>query len=75
MPQDRGHLPYRHPIIQKAINTIWFEDQSADGILVQEYFSPMPIPAIALALTLVRTDLDLTCVCTPDAYGVPTVTR
>ncbi|KAI0257084.1 hypothetical protein BJV78DRAFT_8286 [Lactifluus subvellereus] len=48
------HLPYRHPIIQKAINIIWFGDQDADGIVFHEYFSTMPIPAIALVLTMIE---------------------
>jgi hypothetical protein len=48
------HLPYQHPIIQKAINMTWFQDKDDDGIVFHEHFTPIPIQAIALALTVVR---------------------
>ena len=52
---DRGQrLPYRHPVIQKAINIIWFNDRSSDGVTFHNHFNPMPYEAIALVLTVVR---------------------
>ncbi len=47
-------LPYRHPIIQKAINVIWFSDRSCDGIVFQYHFNPLPYEAFALVLAVVR---------------------
>jgi Domain of unknown function (DUF6532) len=46
--------PYRHPIIQKAINTIWFQNKDSDGIVFHELFTPIPIQTMALVLTVVR---------------------
>jgi hypothetical protein len=52
---DRMHrLPYRHPVIQKAVNVIWFNDRSSDGIAFPNNFNPMPYEAIALLLAVVR---------------------
>jgi len=48
------HHPYRHPMIQKAIDITWFQNRDADGIVFHEYFTPMPIQAIALALTVIE---------------------
>jgi Domain of unknown function (DUF6532) len=48
------HHPYRHPIIQNAVNMTWFQDNDGDGIVFPEYFRPIPIQAIALVLTVVR---------------------
>ncbi|KAH9954064.1 hypothetical protein BC827DRAFT_80429 [Russula dissimulans] len=52
------HHPYRHPIIQKAINITWFQNKNSDGIVLHEYFNPMPIQVIALALTVVECCID-----------------
>jgi hypothetical protein len=46
--------PYRHPVIQKAINITWFQDKDSDGIVFHEHFTPMPMQVIALTLTVVR---------------------
>jgi Domain of unknown function (DUF6532) len=48
-------LPYRHPIIQQAINVIWFGDRCSEGIMFSNEFSPMPYEAVALVLTAVIT--------------------
>jgi Domain of unknown function (DUF6532) len=50
---DEGH-PFRHRIIQQAINMIWFNDRSSDGVVFSDWFDPMPYEAIALVLTVVR---------------------
>ncbi|KAI0294523.1 hypothetical protein BC826DRAFT_1010993 [Russula brevipes] len=52
------HHPYRHPIIQKAINVLWFQNKDSDGIVFYEYFAPIPIQAIALALTVIECCID-----------------
>jgi len=51
--------PYRHPIIQKAINLMWFQSKDGDGIVFYDLFMPIPIQAIALALTVVRIEAAL----------------
>jgi len=51
---DGQALPYRHRIIQQAINIIWFNDRSSDGIVFSNVFNPMPYEAIALVLAVVR---------------------
>lgn len=48
------HHPYRHPIIQKAINMLWFHSNDGDGIVFHEFFTPIPIPTIALILTVIE---------------------
>jgi len=50
--------PYRHPIIQKAINAFWFQNKDSDGIIFYEYFAPIPIQAIALVLTVIECCID-----------------
>jgi hypothetical protein len=45
--------PYRHTVIQKAVNSLWFKDKDDDGMTYQEHFSPMPIEAMALVLAVV----------------------
>ena len=47
-------LPYRHPIIQQAINVIWFGERRSEGIMFPNEFYPIPYEAIALILTVVR---------------------
>ena len=54
---------YRHPIIQKAINILWFKNEDDDGMTFREHFSPIPIPIIALVLTVVGFNI------TPDCSG------
>jgi len=52
---DEEHtLPYRHRIIQQAINVTWFSDRSSDGVVFSNVFNPMPYEAIALVLAVVR---------------------
>ncbi|KAI0296113.1 hypothetical protein B0F90DRAFT_1114424 [Multifurca ochricompacta] len=52
------HHPYRHPIIQKAINITWFQNKDDNGITFHEYFSPMPVAVIALVLTVIECCID-----------------
>jgi Domain of unknown function (DUF6532) len=44
---------YNHPILQKAVNKMWFKNKRDEGIMNPEYFNPMSIPSIALILTAV----------------------
>ena len=44
---------YNHPIIQKAVNKMWFNNRRDEGITYPDYFSPISIPSIALILTAV----------------------
>ena len=44
---------YQHPIIQKAVNVMWFQNKRDEGIRYKDMFKPIPIPAIALVLTAV----------------------
>jgi len=50
----KRHNPYRHPIIQRVIDTTFFRNKDDVGAMHQEHFSPMPIPIIALTLTVVE---------------------
>ncbi|KAI0288503.1 hypothetical protein B0F90DRAFT_1802638 [Multifurca ochricompacta] len=53
MGTGKRHNPYRHPIIQRAINITWFRSKDDVGVVFHERFSPMPISVIALALAVV----------------------
>jgi Domain of unknown function (DUF6532) len=53
----RENGPYRHPIIQRAINISWFRDKNDVGAQHHEHFTPMPERAIALTLTVVTITL------------------
>ncbi|KAG6822010.1 hypothetical protein H0H92_015675, partial [Tricholoma furcatifolium] len=42
---------YKHPIIQMAVNMMWFKNKRDEGVIYTDMFNPMPLPAIALILT------------------------
>ena len=44
---------YNHPIIQKAIDVMWFQNKCNEGVVLTDMFKPIPIPAIAFVLTAV----------------------
>ena len=44
---------YEHPIIQKAVNKMWFMNKRDEGIVLKDYFNPIQIPSIALILMVV----------------------
>jgi Domain of unknown function (DUF6532) len=44
---------YDHPIIQKAVNKMWFKNKCDEGIFYKDYFNPIPILSIALILMVV----------------------
>ncbi|KAH9965684.1 hypothetical protein BGW80DRAFT_747777 [Lactifluus volemus] len=54
----RENGPYRHPIIQRAINISWFRDKNDVGAQHHEHFTPMPERAIALTLTVIECCID-----------------
>ena len=44
---------YQHPIIQKAVNVMWFQNKQDEGIQYRDMFKLILITAIALVLTVV----------------------
>ena len=44
---------YQHPIIQKAVNVMWFQNKQDEGIRYLDMFKLVPIAAITLVLTAV----------------------
>lgn len=49
-------LPYHHPVIQQAINAIWFNDgRRSEGVMFTNELYPLPYEAIALVLAAVRS--------------------
>ncbi|KAH8987524.1 hypothetical protein EDB86DRAFT_2104177 [Lactarius hatsudake] len=58
-PEPRtGRDLYRHPIIQRAIDTTWFRNKDDVGVVNYEQFSPMPISIIAITLTVIECCID-----------------
>lgn len=49
-------LPYHHPVLQQAINAIWFNDgRRSEGAMFADELYPLPYEAIALVLAAVRS--------------------
>ena len=44
---------YNHPIIQKAVNAMWFQNKRDEGVHFTDMFKPIPVQAIAFVLTAV----------------------
>ena len=44
---------YNHPIIQKAVNAMWFKNKRDEGIIYTDLFNPVSVHSIALILTAV----------------------
>lgn len=51
-PETRKGI-YKHPVLQKAVNVMWFLNKHNEGVVFGDDFSPIPIPALALVLTAV----------------------
>ncbi|KAG6859995.1 hypothetical protein C0995_000742 [Termitomyces sp. Mi166 len=49
---------YQHPIIQKAVNRLWFKNKHDEGVIYTDMFKPLPIPAIALVLTAIECNIN-----------------
>ena len=52
-PRRQAKNIYKHPILQKAINTMWFKNKRDEGVVYPDLFSPISVPSIALILTAV----------------------
>ena len=53
--EGENGLPYHHPVIQQAINIIWFNDgRRSEGIMFSNELCPLPYETIALVLAAVR---------------------
>jgi len=50
--------PYRHPIIQRAIDTTLFRNKDDIGVVAHEHFSSMLITIIALTLVVIECCID-----------------
>jgi hypothetical protein len=49
---------YKHPILQKAVNAMWFKNKRDEGILYADLFNPISVHSIALILTAVSNTMD-----------------
>ncbi|KAF8144660.1 hypothetical protein K438DRAFT_575568 [Mycena galopus ATCC 62051] len=49
---------YRHPILQKIVNDMWFANKRDEGPKYPEYFNPFPKPGLALVLTAIENSID-----------------
>jgi hypothetical protein len=44
---------YHHPIIEQAVNDVWFSNKKDDGVKYPDIYKPFPKVALALILTAV----------------------
>jgi hypothetical protein len=52
---NEKRVPYHHPIIQQAVNVVWFNDgRRSEGVMFAHELFPLPYEAIALILAVVR---------------------
>ncbi|KAJ7250084.1 hypothetical protein B0H12DRAFT_1019348, partial [Mycena haematopus] len=49
---------YKHPIIQSAVNAMWFANRRDEGPRHPELFSPLPIRALAVVLAAIENNID-----------------
>ncbi|KDQ60022.1 hypothetical protein JAAARDRAFT_711578 [Jaapia argillacea MUCL 33604] len=49
---------YKHEIIVKLVNNVWFANRHDEGVVYHQYFHPLPAPAIALLLTVIECCID-----------------
>ncbi|KDQ54673.1 hypothetical protein JAAARDRAFT_401315 [Jaapia argillacea MUCL 33604] len=49
---------YKHEIIAKLVNNVWFANRHDEGVVYHQYFHPLPAPAIALLLTVIECCID-----------------
>ena len=49
---------YNHPIIQKAVNAMWFKNKRDEGIIFPDLFNPVSVHSIALILTAVSNSVN-----------------
>ncbi|KAH9910241.1 uncharacterized protein B0H18DRAFT_896253, partial [Fomitopsis serialis] len=49
---------YEHPIIQKAINAMWFVNKHDEGVRLYPYFNPISIETFAFVLAAIECGID-----------------
>ncbi|KAH9926045.1 uncharacterized protein B0H18DRAFT_876831, partial [Fomitopsis serialis] len=49
---------YRNPIIQKAVNAMWFVNKNDEGVVYRDFFEPFAIEALAFVLTAIHCGID-----------------
>ncbi|KAH9839786.1 uncharacterized protein C8Q71DRAFT_855096 [Rhodofomes roseus] len=49
---------YRSPIIQKAVNAMWFANKNDEGVRYRKFFDPFSLETLALVLTAVQCGID-----------------
>ncbi|KAJ7186249.1 hypothetical protein B0H12DRAFT_1039631, partial [Mycena haematopus] len=49
---------YKHPILQSAVNAMWFANRRDEGPRHPEIFNPLPIRALALVLAAIENNID-----------------
>ena len=52
-PDGKRKGIYKHPILQKAVNAMWFKNKRDEGIVFPDLFNPISVHSIALILTAV----------------------
>ena len=57
-PDGKRKGIYKHPIIQKAVNAMWFKNKQDEGIVYSDLFNPVSVHSIALILTAVSDSRD-----------------
>ena len=57
-PDGKRKGIYKHPIIQKAVNAMWFKNKRDEGITYSDLFNPISVNSIALILTAVSDSAD-----------------
>ncbi|KAF7371540.1 hypothetical protein MVEN_00009000 [Mycena venus] len=56
-PENKKGL-FKHPILQKACNTMWFANRRDEGPSHSELFNPLPEEALAALLTVTENTID-----------------
>ncbi|KAJ6481134.1 hypothetical protein C8R45DRAFT_831764, partial [Mycena sanguinolenta] len=61
---------YKHPILQSAVNAMWFANRRDEGPRRPDLFNPLPIRALALVLAAIENNIDehLTGICADVAF-------
>ena len=57
-PNGKRKGIYNHPILQKAVNAMWFKNKRDEGLVYPDLFNPISVHSIALILTAVSFSMD-----------------
>jgi hypothetical protein len=57
-PDGKRKGVYNHPILQKAVNAMWFKNKRDEGLLYPDLFNPISVHSISLILTAVSCCMD-----------------